>query len=85
MSVASQLLRTFPPNPGTSDRHNRAVLTASLILESRARTARTEAPLVSVFVLQVATSSALLPIYFTLPSVFSQYFIRALTEAYLEY
>lgn len=72
MSVASQLLRTFPPNTGTLDRHNRAVLAASLIPESRAPTVRKEVPLLSVFVLQVATFYALLPFYFTLPPVFSQ-------------
>lgn len=55
MSVAGQLLRTFPPNTGTLDRHNQAVLAASLIPESRASTVRTEVPLFSAFLFQAST------------------------------
>ena len=46
------------------------LLAASLVPEPRAQTVRTEAPLVSVFVLQAATFSVILPVYFTPPPVF---------------
>lgn len=54
------------------------LLAASLIPKSRAQTVRTDAPLVSVFVLQAATFSALLPVYFTPPPVFQRGFDRCI-------